>query len=40
MTQDDVELVRAAFDAWNAGDMDTLRAVDNAEALRSVGLPG
>jgi ketosteroid isomerase-like protein len=42
MSQDNVEIVRASFEAWNAGDVDALRAsfeawnVGDVDALREL----
>ena len=33
MSQENVEVVRAAFDAWNAGDMDALRQLYHPHAI-------
>jgi ketosteroid isomerase-like protein len=33
MSQENVEIVRAAFDAWNAGDMDALRQLYHPDAI-------
>src|SRR5437764_13584885 len=33
MSQENVEVVRAAFDAWNAGDMDALRQLYHPDAI-------
>ena len=33
MSQENVEVVRAGFDAWNAGDMDALRELYDADAM-------
>ena len=33
MSQENVEIVRAAYDAWNAGDMDALREVHDPDAV-------
>ena len=30
MSQENVEVIRASYDAWNAGDMDALREIFNA----------
>jgi ketosteroid isomerase-like protein len=33
MSQENVDLVRAGFDAWNAGDMDALRELYDPDAI-------
>jgi ketosteroid isomerase-like protein len=33
MSQENVDVVRAAFDAWNAGDMDALRQLYHPDAI-------
>ena len=33
MSQENVEIVRAAFDAWNAGDMDALRELYDPDVI-------
>jgi uncharacterized protein len=33
MSQENVETVRAGFEAWNAGDMDALRELHDADAI-------
>src|SRR5438034_5526106 len=33
MSRENVEIVRAAFDAWNAGDMDALRQLYHPDAI-------
>jgi ketosteroid isomerase-like protein len=33
MSQENVEVVRAGFEAWNAGDMDALRELYDADAI-------
>jgi ketosteroid isomerase-like protein len=33
MSQENVEIVRASFEAWNAGDMDALREMYNPDAM-------
>ena len=33
MSQENVEIVRAAFEAWNAGDMDAFRDVYDPDAI-------
>ena len=33
MSQENVEVVRAGFDAWNAGDMDALRELYDPDAM-------
>ena len=33
MSQENVEVVRAAFEAWNAGDMDALRQLYHPDAI-------
>ena len=46
MSQENIKVVRATFDTWNAGDMDAFRELvhhsdyfwDHAEALEAAGL--
>jgi ketosteroid isomerase-like protein len=33
MSRENVEVVRAAFDAWNAGDMDAFRQLFHSDAI-------
>ena len=33
MSQENVEVVRAAFEAWNAGDMDAFREMYDPDAI-------
>jgi ketosteroid isomerase-like protein len=33
MSQENVEIVRAAFEAWNAGDMDALREMHDPDVI-------
>jgi ketosteroid isomerase-like protein len=34
MSQENVEIVRAFFEAWNAGDMDTLREMQDPDVIQ------
>jgi ketosteroid isomerase-like protein len=40
MSQENVEVVRAAFEAWNSGDMDALRETYDPDAIVVRGLEG
>jgi ketosteroid isomerase-like protein len=40
MSQENVEIVRRAYAAWNAGDMETLRELYDPDALMVRGLDG
>ena len=40
MSQENVEIVRAAFDAWNAGEMDAVREAHHPDAMIVRGLEG
>src|SRR5262245_13042602 len=40
MSQENVEVVRAAFEAWNAGDMDAVRELLDPDAMIVRGLEG
>ena len=40
MSQENVEIVRAAFDAWNAGDMDALRELYDPDVDRCAPIEG
>ena len=40
MSQENVEIVQAAFEAWNAGDMDAVREAYHPDAMIVRGLEG
>jgi uncharacterized protein len=40
MSQENVEVVRAAYEAWNAGDIETLRELYDPDAVMVRGLEG
>jgi ketosteroid isomerase-like protein len=40
MSQENVEVVRRAYEAWNAGDMDALRELYDPDAMMVRGLEG
>jgi predicted lipid-binding transport protein (Tim44 family) len=40
MSQENVEVVRTAFEAWNAGDMDALRELYDPDAINKARRAG
>jgi ketosteroid isomerase-like protein len=40
MSQENVEVVRAVFPAWNAGDMDAVRELNDPDVILAHGLEG